>query len=260
MPPSSIQLVPAVDRAVRMLADLGAATEGKRISDLARDLGIPKSSAFQIATTLVHHGLLACDDDTRRYRLGQGLAHIVGAQHGRSDLPLLAAPHLERLAVDTGLTALLGVPTGDSTMLVAKADSPEPLGVGAPLGYRLDRRSGAFGKVFAADLDAAARTAFVRHLPAFTARSVTAPAAYRKELDRVRERGYATDVEEYLDGVRAVAAPVRDRDGITVAAVCVVGLAARLRRAEMKAAADRVCGAAAALSQDLGFTSAGAGA
>ena len=83
------QLVPAVDRAVRMLSDLSSTAAGKRISDLARDLDIPKSSAFQIAATLVHHGLLECDDDTRRYRLGQGLRHIVGAREGRVDLPLL---------------------------------------------------------------------------------------------------------------------------------------------------------------------------
>ncbi len=253
MPTATQQLVPAVDRAVRMLNELRSGKEGKRISDLARDLDIPKSSAFQIAVTLVHHGLLECDDDTRRYRLGQGLRHLAGARQGRADLPLLAAFHLEKLAAETGLTALLGVPSSSGTVLAAKADSPEPLGIGAPLGYRLHRKAGAFGKVFAAALDGAELEAFLEGLPGFTERSMTDAATYQRDLERVRHRGYATDMEEYLEGVRAVAAPVRDAAATVVGALCVLGLRARLKRDRLSEVAEAVTSAAAALSEDVGY-------
>ena len=253
MPAATTQLVPAVDRAVRMLSDLSSTAAGKRISDLARDLDIPKSSAFQIAATLVHHGLLECDDDTRRYRLGQGLRHLAGGRQGRVDLPLLAALHLEKLASETGLTALLGVPSSSGTVLAAKADSPELLGIGAPLGYRLDPKAGAFGKVFAAELSGAELQTFLEGLPGFTERSLTEAAAYRRDLERVRHRGYATDMEEYLEGVRAVAAPVRDAGGAVVGALCVLGLRARLKRGRLSDVAGAVTSAAAALSEDAGY-------
>lgn len=252
MPQSAIQLVPAVDRAVRMLANLRHDEAGKGISVLARDLGIPKSSAFQIAATLVHHGFLECDHDTRRYRLGSAVEQLAGIPPVRADLPVLAVPHLRALAEETGLTALLGLPSGGGTVLAARGDSPEPLGISAPVGFRLDAKAGAFGKVFAAELDARALSQFLHHLPAYTGRSITAASAYRRELERVRERGFATDFEEYLEGVRAVAAPVRDRDGATVAAVCVLAVAAGLKRTELRGVAGAVRQAAAALSRDLG--------
>jgi len=255
---SSIQLVPAVDRAIRMLVDLRGAAEGKGISELSRDLGIPKSSAFQIAATMVHHGLLACDEGTRRYRLGPGLGALAGAVGGRPDVAALAARHLRALAGETGLTALLGLPSTAGTVLAARADSPEPLGVSAPLGFELALMAGAFGKVFAAALDGHQRRARLRRLPAFTARSIVDATEMERELERVRRNGVATDVEEYLDGIRAAAAPVFDDGGNVVAAICALGVAARLKGRRLTEAAQRVRAAAAALSRDLGAEQNGA--
>ncbi|MGD8328111.1 MAG: IclR family transcriptional regulator [Acidobacteriota bacterium] len=251
------QLVPAVDRAIRMLLDLRSAEDGKGISDLSRDLAIPKSSAFQIAATMVHHDLLVCDEHTRRYRLGPGLQTLVGATGRRPDVAALAAPHLRTLADETGLTALLGLPTTAGTVLAARADSPEPLGVSAPVGFELDLMAGAFGKVFAAALGEPDRTARLRRLPAFTARSIVDSDEMDRELERVRRNGVATDIEEYLDGIRAAAAPVRDGEGNVLAAICALGVAARLKQRRLAEVAQRVRRAAAALSRDLGAREAG---
>lgn len=253
MPDDSPQLVPAVDRAIRMLAALRGVSEGKGISDLARDLAIPKSSAFQIAATMVHHGLLERDGTTRRYRLGRALDALAGGAGARADVSALAVPHLRGLARHTGLTALLGLYTSSGTVLGAKADSPEPLGIGAPVGFELERWAGAFGKIYAAALDEPRRRRLLRRrLPAYTARSIVAPAAMERELEGVRRRGVAIDDEEYLDGIRAVAAPVHDGSGALVGSLCVLGLAARLDDGRMAGAADRARAAAAALSLDLG--------
>jgi DNA-binding IclR family transcriptional regulator len=253
MTQATTQLVPAVDRAIRMLTNLRHDKDGKGISDLARDLGIPKSSAFQIAATLVHHGLLECDGESRRYRLGLALAGLAGDRRARADLPVLAAPHLAGLAAASGLTALLGIPAAAGTVLAARGDSPEQLGISAPVGFRLDAQAGAFGKVFAAEREGEALARFLRCLPRYTARSITDATVYRRDLERVRERGYATDFEEYIDGVRALAAPVRDGRGVAVAAVCVLGVVAKLKRTTMRATVAQLLGVASALSRDLGY-------
>jgi DNA-binding IclR family transcriptional regulator len=244
------QLVPAVDRAVRMLEALRYSERGRGISELARDLEIPKSSAYQIAVTLVHHGLLERDPATRRYRRGPALSRLSGSA-GRS-LVELAQPYLERLAARTRMTALLGVHDGDGVVLAAKQESPEPVGISAPLGHRLDGRAGVFGKLEAAALGAAELDAYLcRPLPAFTRRSITEADAFRKDVERVRSRGYALDIEEYLDGVVAVGGAVRDGRGRVVAGICLLGLAARRSRAELKAAGERLAVAAADLSREL---------
>jgi len=253
------QLVPAVDRAVRMLEALRYSEQGRGISELARDLEIPKSSAYQIAVTLVHHGLLECDPATRRYRPGAALSRLSTA--ARLSLPELAQPYLERLAARTRMTALLGVRDGDGVVLAAKQESPEPVGISAPLGHRLDGRAGVFGKLWAAALDAAELDAYLsRPLPAFTRRSITAPGAFRKDVERLRSRGYALDLEEYLDGVVAAGTAVCDRRGRVVAGICLLGLAARRTRAELKAAGERLAVAAAALSGELGAPASAGGA
>ncbi len=248
------QLVPAVDRAIRMLATLQDVEDGRRISDLARDLGIPKSSAHQIAATLVHHGVLERDEGTRRYRLGPGLAAIASHRRDRIDLPQLAGPYLEDLARSARMTALLGVRDGNAVVLAAKVQSPDPIDVSAPIGHRLDARAGVFGKLFAAamppqDLE----TLLDQPFPAFTRQSITSAAAYADDLDHVRERGYALDIEEYLAGVVAVGAPVRDNEGDVLGALCVIGLAASYSRSALATIGEVARGAAESLSYDLGF-------
>ena len=77
MQESKSQLVPAVDRALRMLATLQKSNGDRTVSDMARDLRIPKSSAHQIAATLRYHGFIEQDKYTRSYRLGPGLGNMV---------------------------------------------------------------------------------------------------------------------------------------------------------------------------------------
>ena len=257
MPQSAPQLVPAVDRALRMLATLQDSEAGRRISDLARDLEIPKSSAHQIATTLVHHGALERDADTQRYRLGPGLTRIVARRRSYVDLPELAGPYLEELSAAARMTALLGLRRPDGVVLAAKIDSPDPIDVSAPIGHRLDLRAGVFGKLLAAALSPAELDELLQHpLPAFTAKSLRSADDYREDLHRVRERGYALDQEEYIDGIVAVGAAVRGRDGEVAGGICLIGLAASYKRPELGRIGEAVRGAAESLSYDLGFESA----
>jgi len=249
----SQHLVPAVDRAIRMLATLQDVDAGRGISDLARDLGIPKSSAHQIAATLLHHGVLQRDADTQRYHLGPGLGKIVAGRR-RVDLPELAGPYLEELSAAARMTALLGLRATDGVVLAAKIDSPDPIDVSAPIGHRLDLRAGVFGKLFAAALNAGDLDVLLQApLPAFTDRSIRSADEYRRDLHRVRERGYALDLEEYLDGIVGVGAAVRRGDGKVVGGICLIGLAASYKRAALGRIGEAVRGAAESLSHDFGF-------
>ena len=169
---------------------------------------------------------------------------------------MLARPYLKKLAHETSCTALLAVFAGEQIVLVAKADAPEPLGISAPLGHRLHHSAGAFGKIFHASLEPVPLRRLLAHHPPrrFTANTIVARAAHREEIDTVRRRGYALDIEEYLEGVAAAGVPVHDSTGATVASICVVGLSARLPRQELAKLAIRARCAAAALSRDLGFS------
>jgi DNA-binding IclR family transcriptional regulator len=201
---STYRVVPAVDKAARLLAELRE-DEGLGISELARRIKASKGTVRDILLTLVSHDLVARDPDGRFRRGGQ-----------RFDLTHLARPHLDALLDAFGETALLGVVTDGGVEIAARAEPGTDLHMSAPIGRRLPANIGAHAKVLSGGADI----------------------------------GY--DDEEYLAGVRAVAAPVVDAHGRRVAALIVVGFKERLDLRTLKKIGEACAREAAALSAQLG--------
>lgn len=242
--------VPAVDRAARILQALGAGD--LRLIDLARGLHLPKSTTLAILRTLLRHRFVGFDPRAGRYRLGSALARLGALAQTRTDLLEAARPALQQLAAATGETAILHVPDDAGYVILDRVESPHQLRVAAPVGMRLPPFAGAVAKVALAALPSpkADRRLMRRRLPAFTPASLTDSAAYRRALAEVRRRGFATDDEEYLRGVRAVSAPVT-ADGKVAATLSVVGVKSRLPEAAFRAIARRVVRAAREVSRAL---------
>lgn len=254
LPPSSrSRSVPAVARAVRLLHVLGDGRPEATLTELARRAGLHKSTAHGILATLATHRLVDRDPATRRYRLGPGLVTLARAALG-ADLRALARPHLTRLCRLSGETVTLHVPEGAGSVILASEESPHQLKVSAPVGHRLPLFAGAVAKVVWAF--SPRRPRLPPRLPAYTSRSITDPAAYRRELDLVRRRGVAYDHMEYLPGVRALSVPVfRSTTGGArelVGVLTIVGVAARLTPGAARRLAGPLRRAAASLSDALG--------
>lgn len=201
---STYRVVPAVDKAARLLAELRE-DEGLGISELARRITASKGTVRDILLTLVAHDLVARDPDGRFRRGGQ-----------RFDLTHLARPHLDALLEAFGETALLGVVTEGGVEIAARAEPSSDLHMSAPIGRRLPADVGAHAKVLTGGADI----------------------------------GY--DDEEYLAGVRAVAAPIVDPRGRRVAALIVVGFKERLDLRTLRKIGEACAREAAALSLQLG--------
>src|SRR3954468_18462558 len=108
--PTPPRLVPAVDRAARLLAELERAARPMTISELARELGINKGTMRDLLETLRAHGLLERDEERKQYRLGPRLARLGMAALGQLDLGSVARPFLIDLAEQISGTVLLLVP------------------------------------------------------------------------------------------------------------------------------------------------------
>ena len=246
--------MPAVERAIRVLQALGDGGEGRGLSELSRSLGVSKSTLSGLLATLERFDLVERDAASRTFRLGFGLLDLSHPVLARLDLREIARPYLARLRDASGETAILHVLDGERALIADREEPDRQLKIVAPVGLRLPPLAGSVGKAALAALPEAEAAAIVasRPLPAFTARTITDPARYLRELARVRRDGYALENEEYLPGVRAATAAVRDRSGRPVGTLSVVGVAVRLPDRWMRELAADVAAAAAAVSRRLG--------
>jgi len=252
-------LVPAVDRALRILSAFKNGHAEYGVTDLSRLLDLNKSTVHGILRTLAHHRLLELNPDTQKYRLGPGLLEFSDIAHRRLDVREVARPALSDLARATGNTVLLGVFEAETIIIVDKADPPSELKITASVGQHLPFCAGCFGRAFLAYFDEATvdRLLASPGLRKFTSTSITKPAAYKASLVSVQQQGYAVDdAEEYLEGVWASSAPIHNVSGV-VAAMTVVDFTSRMTAKRKKAAIDALLQATRRISQRLGVSSSG---
>jgi len=252
-------LVPAVDRAARLLRALSAHETnapdppGMSATELGRELGISKSTISGLLTTLERHGLVQRDPLTKRVRLGFGLVELAASVSTHVDVREVARPHLAALRQHSGETAILHLASGgDDVRIAERAEAETQLKVAAPLGTRLPQFAGSPAKVLLAALAPDHAEAIVRAqaLPTFTPRSIVDPDAYLEQVAQTRRRGYARENEEYLVGVSAVSAPVINHEARTIGTISVACVKTRARE-RLNELAEPVMNAAAETSRRL---------
>lgn len=249
--------VRSVDRAAALLLALGDCAGEAGVTELARKLGLHKSTASRLLATLEKRGLVEQDDETGKYRLGLVVIRLAERAERTLDLRSIAMPELERLARLTHETTGLGVLDGDQLLTVAQADGPNLIAMGDWTGRGAALHAVAGGKVLMSALAEREVMRMVRRgLEKRTERTITDLEPLLEELARIRRRGYATALGEFESGVNAVAAPVHDARGAVIAAVDVWGPAFRLTPRRIPELAAQVRIAAGAITSRLGGTTA----
>jgi IclR family acetate operon transcriptional repressor len=245
--------VRSVDRAAALLLALGESPGAAGVTELARRLGLHKSTASRLLATLEKRGLVEQDDETGKYRLGLVVIRLAERAERTLDLRGLSMPELERLARLTHETTGLGVIDGDQLLTVAQVDGPNLIAVGDWTGRATPLHCVASGKVLLAALAEREVVRIVkRGLPRYTDRTIVDLEPLLEELARIRRRGYATAIGEFEQGLNAVAAPVYDARGQVIAAVDIWGPVFRLTPRRIPELAAQVRESAAAISVRLG--------
>jgi DNA-binding IclR family transcriptional regulator len=240
--------VQSADRALAILAAFSGSRTDVGVSELAGELGLHKSTVSRLLATLEARGFVRRDGE--RFAPGFELARLGGLAVGALSLTRLAAEPLERLGAETRETVNLAVREGDFALNVHQVQTTHLVGVGDWTGRQAPLHCTANGKA----LLAFGGGPLPSDLGQRTDRTITDPDELARELERVRERRYATAEEELEPGLCAVAAPVFDRHGECVAAVSVSGPSYRLRPLDP---VGRLCvGAGLEISEQLGFRAA----
>ena len=223
------------------------------VTDLARRLGIAKSTAHRLLATLTDEGLLEQDSTTGRYRLGLIIFDLAAAAQSVDLHEAVMAPMTD-LRNRTGETVQVAVLDGREVVYVERLDSPNTLRLFLEVGRRNSAHSTGCGKALLAFLspDQLERTLRNWKLSAKTPHTITDIATLRKDLADARRRGYSINRRESEAGVISVAAPIRDVSGRAVAAISVAGPAERLEPHELPLAQATI-EAAALISRRLGY-------
>jgi len=222
--------VRSVERAVAILDLLGQG--GSRTgAELARELGVHRSTALRLLATLERHALVERDPRSARYRLGRRLPQLASVVTGEFDLRFVARPICERLAASAGETATLDVLVGDVIVPIEQATASTSVVSVNWLGRRTPVHCTASGKVIAAFGPEAVRERLLSlPLDRVTPHTVTERAELEAQLDAARQEGLARTREELEVGLDALAAPVFGPDGEVLAALDVSGPSPRLRQ------------------------------
>lgn len=244
--------VQSVDRAVTILEILARSGE-VGVTDLARELGVHKSTAFRLVAALERRDLVEQNNGRGKYRLGTGILRLAGATTSRLDLVQESRMVSRGLAQRTGETVNIAVLSDGAALYMDQVAGSSALQPHNWVGQRIPLHATSNGKVLLSALDRADVARQVPSLRAYTANTITSFEAFARELDDVRARGYAIAIDELEVGLTAVAAPIRNIHGEVIASMSVSGPTFRLDARRVPQLSDDVVQAANEVSRRLGW-------
>ncbi|WP_113700473.1 IclR family transcriptional regulator [Nonomuraea lactucae] len=246
------ETIQSVERAAGILRLLASGPRELGVAELARAMGLPKGTLHGILRTLVHVGFVEQDPTTGRYRLGGTLLHLGSSYLDVNELRARSLNWADALAARSRESVWIGTPHEGEVLVVHHVFRPDDSMQVLQVGSLLPAHATALGKVLLA-YDPYGE-AGPGPLPAFTARTLVTGDDLAKELELVRGRGWAGEVEELVEGEVSIAAPIRDRRGLAVGAIGVRGAVERLADGgePRKEVVSYVRDAARAITRDLG--------
>lgn len=240
-----------IRKAMAVLSAFSYAEPVLGVSELARRLGMGKSTVHRILATLMVDGFVERTPDDR-YRLSLKLYEIGQQVVASQELREVAHPVLERLRIESGETAHLAVLSGTDVVYLDRLESPHMLHMFAIEGRRRAAHATSSGKCLLAFGSAdAVEQVVAGGLPRLGPRTITTRPVLMRALRDVRRIGHAVSVDESAPGVVSAGAPVFGIDGSCVAAVSVAGPISRMPIDGLDRYARLVVGAAADVSRAL---------
>jgi IclR family KDG regulon transcriptional repressor len=245
----------SVRNAARLLKEFGHGDREMGVTELSRRLGIGKSTAHRLLSTLADEKLLEQDAQTGAYRLGLAMYELGASVTSHMDLHEASSPVVDQLRNATRETVQVAVLDGREVVYVERRESPQTLRLFGRVGHRNEAHCTSTGKLLLAYLSDAELQATLRgwKLTRKTPYTITDPRALLTNLEVIRRQGWAENVSESELGVASISAPIRNSLGEVIAAVSVAGPVQRLGNDSLRRFARPVVEAGMAISRRLGY-------
>lgn len=247
----------SVHRGARLLRIVATKRQGMTLTELSVASELPESTVYRLLATLQHEGFVErATDGSGRFLIGLEMFRLGSAVLDRLGIGQQVLSYLEELAADTSETVNLGALHGFHVLYLQKVESHQTLRASLTVGSaEVPAHCSANGKMLLSALDRAQLDALLDEHPLETQgpNTIVKREVLLEELQCIRARGYSVDDLEFAADIRAVAAPLRNHLGVTIAAVAVAGPATRLSLERTHSLAPKVMEMAQRISQRLGF-------
>lgn len=252
---STKYLLSSVKNALRILKSFTMDEPEKKVTDLAKELGISKSTVSRLMSTLASEGFVYKDPETQSYRLGLSVLALTGIVTSHLDIYKESNPVLRRLVTETKETAHIAVLENEGVVYLHKIECNHPVRILSHIGRWNPLHCTSSGKVLLAAQPEQVihQLLFKEPLKKYTANTVIDPQALLEQLHKIKQAGYASSFEELLEGVVTVAAPIRDYTREVIAAVSITGPIQRVHHQNIDFFIRKVIQAGKEISVRLGY-------
>lgn len=246
--------IQSLDRGLQILETVGKSEKPVSLGQLAVILGIDRSSAFRLANTLKRRGFLANPSAGKEYILGSSVWRLSRQYDWSKMLANVAHDRLKSLAASTNETAHLAVREGRKALFIDHATTSHVIAISGQTGELVPLHCTSHGKALLVDYSERALQSLFGEKPlkAWTEHTIVSTKELATACEQIRSQGYATDDSEYLEGVRCVAAPIRDREGTVIASIGISAPSARFPSEREKEFAECVIAIASRIGEMIG--------
>jgi DNA-binding IclR family transcriptional regulator len=247
--------VPNLTRAINIIELLSEHPEGLNATEITSKLKVPRNSVFRITQTLREHGYLVRDEETKTFQLSQKLLTLGYAALSEQSLIEKSLVIMRKLRDQFKETVPLGVLHGSEGMVVEEVQGLHSFRFVLEPGRRFHLHTAAPGKAMLAFLPDEEREVFIKKIKfnKFTANTITDKESFRRELKKIRRKGYAVDHAEEIQGMHCVGAPVFNRTGYPVAAIWITGPSQRILEKDFSIIGEAIKKGTMRISQSLGY-------
>jgi IclR family pca regulon transcriptional regulator len=211
--------VQSLERGLSVIRAFDADHPKLTLSEVAAATGLSRAAARRFLHTLVRLGYM--HNNNGRFSLRPRILELGYAYLSSLSLPEVAMPHLEELVEQVRESSSVSELDGEDVVYIARVPTKRIMTVAISVGTRFPAYATSMGRVLLSDMSEEWIDAYLAQvsLHHFTGHTITSPGGLRQELRKIRTRGWALVDQELEEGVRSIAAPIRDSDGKAIAAV-----------------------------------------
>jgi DNA-binding IclR family transcriptional regulator len=240
-------------KALRVLEAVAASSRPISVSEVAEQVDVDKSTAYRMLMTLTDAGYVMRDETSKQYSLSYKVVSLSRNLLAENEVSQLIRRTLTHISAATNETLHYSVLDGDETVLVERVKGTQLVTVDFQIGDRVPLHCTSIGKALLAFQDVRYMEQIIAAgLPRFASNTITEPADFRTELQRIRSQGYAIDDREFSDNMRCIAVPVFEGGGRANGGISISGPDSRFTLEKLEGLKAPLLEASRKLSEQLG--------